>query len=279
MDFKKSRLATLLAFILAVFSLYSSSYSLLDGNIYHNAIETGVFSAKLLPGDISQNLVNIPASVLLAVLAIRFLRRLEMKNFIAILGLTMYFFYAFGLLAISGTFTSLYFIYLVIFGFSVYSLIYGFSAFRMNELSRELLPGYLRGRIAYYLILVVLVFSVIWFPQLIPHVNNNTRPAWYAVFVLDLCVVLPALAITAFLLLRKSVAGQIYAGVALVLSFVQILSELLGELMAPHFNLPLNPAMIGVYGTVVLLSLIFGILYFSKLDLSADKKQSQGQVL
>ncbi len=66
MDFKKSRLATLLAFILAVFSLYSSSYSILDGNIYHNAINTGVFSAILFPGTISQDLVNIPASVFLA---------------------------------------------------------------------------------------------------------------------------------------------------------------------------------------------------------------------
>jgi hypothetical protein len=266
-DLKKSRLSAIFSFIIAFFALFASVYSLISDEIYENAIQSGVFNGILLPGTFSQDIITVPVSISLLILCTIYLKKRNVRVFIALLGLTAYLFYAYGLFTISGSFTSLYLVYMVIFGFSIYSLIYGLLSLRTDDQAGSVKFPFKLGKvISIFLLFIVLMFGFIWLFILIPEVEANHRPETYAVFVLDLCIVLPAVAINAFLLLRNRPVALYMAGVSLVFIFTLIFSVLLGESLAPHFKIPVNPGMIIACAAVTLASLILGILYFRAIS-------------
>ncbi len=67
------------------------------------------------------------------------------------------------------------------------------------------------------------------------------------------------------MLLRGIPFGNILAGVALLKSLTLILSAALGTAVAPFYGLPLDYPMLGVYGLVVLFSLVLGTFYMLNL--------------
>jgi hypothetical protein len=69
---------------------------------------------------------------------------------------------------------------------------------------------------------------------------------------------MPTLGIIAVQLFRNKPFGNILAGIALIKIVTLILSVLIGELIAGNYG------MIPVYGSITLISFIFGILYILK---------------
>ncbi|MHC1696160.1 MAG: hypothetical protein AB9835_13010 [Eubacteriales bacterium] len=260
----KNRLTALMTLILSALALFAALKGLLDKSVYNDAISTGVFSKELIIGTFSQDLISVPAAIILAILSIIYIINKSEKTFIAIMGLTGYFFYSYGLFVTGGSYTKLYTVYMVIFMLSLYSLIYGLTSFGSSELIKYQLPKALRTSMGIFFIIIILIFTPLWLSQLIPSSLINIRPVFYSVYVFDLCLVMPFLGIIAAQLFRNRPFGNIFAGIALIKIITLILSVTIGELSAPLYGISANYGIIPIYGSITLISLIFGILYILK---------------
>jgi hypothetical protein len=252
--------------ILSVLATFAALAGLLNRSIYDDALATGVHPEALMAGTISQDIISVLAGVILAILSIVFIRRSGNKLFIVMLGLTGHFFYGYGLYSIQGLYTTIYFVYLLIFGLSVFSLVYGLTSFKLEVAKQYRLPGALRKSTGIVLILVVLVFVSLWLAVLIPNSLKNVRPDAYGVFVLDLAVIMPALGIVAVKLLRNKAFGNIMAGITLVWILTLILSVVIGESFAPLYGMQVNYGMIATYSLIVIYSLWASFLYLRNLE-------------
>lgn len=261
----KGRLTALFMLIQSLLAFGAALTGLLHPSIYWAAVKSGVFAESLLAGTLAQDIITIPAAIILALMSVQFLSRQRYKSFIIMLGLSAYFFYAYGLFVIGGNYTILYPLYLLIFALAVYSLIFGLNSFNPAAVRQTHLPAGMRKTIAAYLLLIIVLFVPLWLFILIPGATRQIRPDAYAVFVLDLAVVMPALAVTAFMLWRHIPFGNILAGVALLKSLTLLLSVAVGTAVAPIYGLPLNYPMLGIYCLLVLFSLVLGTFYMLNL--------------
>jgi hypothetical protein len=263
---KQSRLAAGMALLIALLALYASLRGLLDKQLYGQAISAGVFAKSLLAATRLQDQLAVPIAGLLLILSVRYLIYQGVKTFIALLGLVSNFLYTYGLFVIMGNFTSIYLAYMAIFGLAIYCLLLGLTSFNPGLINQIQLPIWLGRTIALFLGLIVYLFIPLWISALLPLTRQHSRPDIYAVFVLDMCVVLPALAITAFQLGRHRPFGSILAGVVLVKIVTLLLPVALGELLLPTHTQATDYGMALLYGLIVLLSLLLSGLYLMHLQ-------------
>ena len=163
----KSRITALMTLLLSAFALFAALKGLLNQSVYNDAISTGAFLKELIIGTFSQDLISVPAAVTLAILSIIYLIKKGEKTFIAILGLTGYFLYSYGLFVTGGSYTILYPVYMIIFILSLYSLIYGLTSFESSELIKFQLPKALRISMGIFFIIIILIFFIIRYNEYI----------------------------------------------------------------------------------------------------------------
>jgi hypothetical protein len=278
-EFRQSRLTAGMAFLVAVLALYASLRGLLDQQLYLQATSAGVFAKTLLAATHLQDQLAIPFAALLLILSVKYLLHQEVKTFIFMLGLVSNFLYTYGLFVITGNFTSIYLVYMGIFGLAIYCLLLGLTSFKPDSISQIQLPVWLARSIALFLGIIVCLFIPLWISALLPLTRQHSRPDIYAVFVLDLCVVLPALAITAFQLGRHRPFSFILAGVVLVKIVTLLLPVALGELLLPTHTQAADYGMALLYGLIVFLSLLLSGLYLMYLQgLMPTKTQASVRV-
>lgn len=263
----RSRQTAFMALLISILSVYAAWKGLFDKRLYADVVATGIFPTILIPGTFSQDLISLLSGIILALLSLWFLRQPALMIFVAILGLISYFLYAYGLFVITGAYTSLYLVYLVIWGLSIYSLIFGLASFDMEKVRSLSLASGPRIAIAVFLLVIVAGFVPLWLASLIPYTRTHLRPDFYGIFVMDLGVVMPALGIIAIMLLCRRHFAYILAGVALIKAFTLILSVAVGTAIAPLYELPIDWVMLSVYSAVVLLSLTLGAWYKSRLTM------------
>ena len=261
----KSRLTAIMTLILSLLALFASLEGLLNKNIYADVLLTGVFLKVFVVGTFSQDIISVLAGLILALLSVVFLKHPRYKTFIVILGLAGYFLYSYGLFVITGLYTSIYLVYLAIFVLSIYSLIWGLTSFETNVVKHYRLPGALRMSVGVFFIVIVLIFVPMWLAALTPYTANHLRPDFYGVFVLDLCVVMPALGVIATMLLRNKSFGNILAGIALMKILTLCLSLAIGESIAPLYGSPANYVMVAIYSALTIFSFVLGVLYILNL--------------
>jgi hypothetical protein len=118
----------------------------------------------------------------------------------------------------------LFLLYVTLFGLSLYALILGLvhtDAARVHESIRERAP---RRSVAAYLIVVAVMVCAMWLGEEVAAVVKGTVPPTVAQFetptnivhVFDLAIVLPALLLSAVMLLRDRPWGTVLAGMLLV---------------------------------------------------------------
>ena len=265
-NIQKSRLTAIMTLILSLLALYASLTGVLDKNLYTDVFFAGSLSRTLISGSLAQDTISIPLSLLLAVLSLLFLKYPGYKTFIAILGLTGYFFYGYGLYAMQGQYTSIYLIYLAVFGLSIYSMIWGLTSFEPDVVKQTRLPGALRMSISIFLIVILLVLVPVWLLRITPDIAKHIPGDTYAVFVLDLCVVFPAFGIIAAQLLQNKPFGNILAGVALFKTLTICLSVAFGEWFVPlREGFQVDYGMITIFSALTLFSFMLGVLYLLNL--------------
>lgn len=265
-NIQKSRLTAIMTLILSFLALYASLAGVLDKNLYTDVFFAGSLSKTLISGSLAQDTISIPLSLLLVFLSLLFLKYPGYKTFIAILGLTGYFFYGYGLYTMQGQYTSIYLIYLAVFGLSIYSMIWGLTSFKPDAVKQARLPGALRMSISIFLIVILLVLVPVWLLRITPDIAKHIPGDTYAVFVLDLCVVFPAFGIIAAKLLRNKPFGNILAGVALFKTLTICLSVAFGEWFVPLRNgFQVDYGMITIFSALTVLSFALIVLYMLNL--------------
>lgn len=253
--------------MVAVLAFWASIMGVFKPQIYRELLSSGAITKALIYGSTIQDIISIPAAILLFCVSIAFIKKRTMKRLILMQGLSAYFFYGYGLYAIQGQYTSMYFIYLTILGISIFSLIFGCTA--LATISKEAyLPKSVRYSIGVFIAIILVVLVPAWIGRMMPDVINRAPGELYGVFILDLAVVFPALAVIAFHLFRGNKNGYLFAGVALVKTFTLCLSVALGEWLKPVFGFSQDMAMIFVFTVLTGISAVLSMFYFAKLRLT-----------
>lgn len=275
MNIQKSRQTAIMTCILSLLAVYASLAGVLNNHLYIDVLKAGTISALLVSGSLAQDMISIPLGLLLVLLSLVFLKRPAMKTFIIILGNTSYFFYGYGLYVISGQYTSIYLVYLIIFGLSIYSLIWGGLSLELAAVKYAWLPDALRLSIGMFLIVILLCLIPIWLLRMTPDIAKHIPGDTYAVFILDLCVVFPAFGLIATQLLQKKPVGNILAGVALCKVLTVCLSWAFGEWFVPfHGGFQMNYSMLAIPSTLTGVSGILMVFYLMKLTTNDERSTS-----
>ncbi len=261
MNVKRSRIMAIIALLVSCLALYASLKGLLDKNLYQDVVSAGTISESLAIGSIAQDIISIPLSIALALISLLSVKDPGPKKLIALLGLTGYFFYAYGLYVIQGQYTSIYLIYLAVFALSIYAIITGFLSFESITVKTYRLPPALRRAIIFFLLLILSILVPGWLLKISPSIANHIPDSIYAVYILDLAIVFPAFGLTAFMLLQRKAFGIILAGVVLFKIFTVCLSWGFAEIFLTYFGYTANYSMITISGTLTVISLALLVLY------------------
>ena len=263
----RSRLAAFLSLAVSILALLAAITGLSIDRLYGDLLDIGSISPLLLSGSLAQDIISIPTAVILAMLSMALLKSPGVKVFVSMLGLTGYFFYSYGLYVMQGQYTSLYLVYLAIFGLSLYSLIWGLTSFKPESVQQVRLPNDLRRAVGIFLTTIVVMLGPLWLIRISEDVARNTPGEIYAVFILDLCVVFPAFGLIAASLFRQHPFSYFLAGVALFKTLSICLSVAFGEwFVAWHGGFSPNNSMITVFGVLSLFSLGLLFLYLQRLE-------------
>lgn len=274
MNIQKGRQTAAMTLVVSLLALFAALSGLLNKNIYADVLKAGTISEFLVSGSLAQDIIAVPLGLLLAGLSLAFLKSPGYKTFISILGVTGFFFYGYGLYSIQGQYTSIYPVYLAVFGLSLYSLIWGLTGFEPEPVKKYRLPGALRITIGIFLLAVVLALVPRWLSLMYMDIAMHVPGETYGVFVLDLSLVFPALVIIAFQLWRNRPYGNILAGVALYKVLTVCLSVAFGEWFNPVYRgAQANYAGIYIFTGLTAGSLVLTVLYLINLKKEADYQE------
>lgn len=271
MNFKTARTSCLLMIAAGLLALAASLIGLVDASLYKAVVDAGNITEFLRIGSLAQDIITIPMSMLLLVLTAMFLQKRSIKVYITMLGLTGFLFYGYALYAMQAQYTSIYILYLAIFGLTIYALVYGLSSFDATLLHNVSLKNSTRIAIAIFLTSVVVVLTPVWLMMLLPTIASHKPADTYGVFVLDLAVVFPALGIVTVMLLRKKAYGNVFAGVVLFKAFTVCLSVAFGEWFVAHEQRTTpNVGNMGMFGTLTAVSGVLFAMYLRDLKIHND---------
>jgi len=263
---KNEKVVMIIALVVAVLSAFSAILGFVDEGLYGAVIETGVFVPDFMPGTVSQDIVAIASAVLMFVLVIFYLKRKDMRVFIAIIGVLTFYAYGYGLYVISALYTQIYFVYMIIFTLALFGIVLGKSGYANKDIENLYLPKWVRIYGAAFLLLIVFIFVVNWVGMMMPYIQSNTRPDFYAVFILDLCIIMPLFAVISYMLIKNNKLAYILLGMVLPKNIALILSVLIGEITAPMYGLENDGLfMVISYSAVVIVSSLLLVFYCLKI--------------
>lgn len=265
-NLRRSKITAVMTLFLSILTLFVSLMSILDESIYKDVLSVGTITKALLVSSKAQDIIFIPLALLLALLSVVFLRSPGYKTFIIILGLTGSFFYGYGLYVMQGQYTTLYLIYLAIFSLSIYSLVFGLLCFTPEFAVKTSLPKALRIGISIFLYSIVFMLGLVWILRILPDLARHIPQDTYGVFVLDLGIVFPAIAIVATKLIQNKPYGNILSGVALGKAFTVCLSWGFAEWYCRFCgSIQGGYDMLFIPSVLTIISLVLFLLYISKL--------------
>ncbi|HEX3033362.1 MAG TPA: hypothetical protein VHS59_14210 [Bacillota bacterium] len=282
MNTQRTRLVALMTLMLSLLACYAALTGLLDKRLYSDLHTAGTLSDFLLAGSLAQDIITVPMSIILVILSLVMLRQPGHKLLITILGLNAFFFYGYGLYTIQGQYTSIYLVYLAIFGLSTYSLILGLTSIRGQALEGYSLPRGAAIAISLFLLSILLVLVPVWLLRIAPDIARHTAGETYGVFILDLALVFPALAFTAAKLLARKPIGYLLAGIALFKVLTVCLSVAFGEwFVAFYGGFQPNIGNLAIFTTLTLVGLLLLVLYSRKLQVPQEDRlvPGSGQVI
>lgn len=236
----------------ALLALIAAIIGVVNPDVYSQVV-----SDEIMPGVFGQDLLTIAASVTILILLIR-LRKDDSVKQIIILGILGYFFYAYGIYVIERLYNVLYYLYLIIFSLSFWSIIYGLATIRKEILRSVTVSGIIRFVSAGFSLLVALIFNILWIIQLLPLVQTGEKiEFFYSVYILDLCFIMPAFVILGILTIRNRGTGLLLIPAVFILGFTLIFSLAVSTLVRPLFDLTITP---GDLVPSLVLSIVFLVL-------------------
>lgn len=261
--FKKEKIMTLqvLTVLIAISALIASIAGIISPGIYKNIVEDSA-----MPFVIAQDVVTFIAAA--SSLAIVFSgKRENIKLDILQIGIIGYLFYAYGPNVMGTLYNYFYFLYLSVFGLSIFYFINAFTGIEYERLEFSI-PKPLRLIIAVYCAVMPVLWAPQWIVGILQAIQANARPTdfgIYWVYILDLCFVLPVCAITSVFLFQKKTLGYLLGGILSIKGFTLMLSVALGNYFQPLFHQEMIVGGAGgavLFSIVALVFLVLSIFYF-----------------
>lgn len=273
MNHKNSTSVLVIALLVSIISAYCALLGFLDKDLYGSIISTRVFKISYMAGTISQDIVTIASSVIMLTLIGLYIKYKDNRIMISIIGLLSFYFYGYGTYVISALYTSTYLLYMLVFTLTILGLIIGISGFPAGYIKKICLPKWIRICSIIFLSIIVVIFMSKWIIELIPYTQSHTVPDFYAIFILDLCIVLPLFTVIIYMLIRNknSKFAYILLGIALLKTTTLILSVAIGSFIAPPDGTQDETSMLIIYSLIAIISLALFVSYCFKMRLQGCK--------
>jgi len=263
---RNEKIVSVMSIIIAVLSAYSAILGFVDDGLYGGIIATGAFRPAFMGGTVAQDIITIASSIIVIVLSAIYVKKKDGRILISTIGLLSYYFYAYGTYVLLAFYTSVYFVYMIIFSLSIFGMILGVSGFAKKDINGLALPKWIRISGAFLLSVIICVFAPMWAIAMIPYIQSNTVPDYYAIYILDLCIVLPFYVITVYMLVKNHKLSYVFLGIALLKLVTLLISVALGELYVPVVHgADADIVMTAIYSVIVVISLFLFVFYCLKL--------------
>lgn len=256
-QFKIIRIFTL---IISVLICLVSWQGLVSPEIYDR--ETDLWAAQT----IEQDMINLYIVPFYLLCSFRITRK---HNYFALIwtGITSYFVYTFFIYCFDIQFNRLFILYVLILGFSVYSLFFLFYTYgdKIRVSHKQSLQYRITGG---YFILIAVLFCEAWLSIIIPANLLNQVPEnleqlpTNPVHVLDLAIVLPGIFLGGILLIRKKKLGYLLAPVILTFSLLMQMTIVLLMLFLNDHGLNTPAGFIWLTFSMALISLTLLLFNF-----------------
>jgi len=230
-------------------------------NIY--AILTPAFLPQAIAQDIANLAVVSPLWLICAILALRG----SLRAYLLWLGVLTFTVYNYVIYSFSIPFGPLFLLWVSVLGLSLYALIGGVSSVDHKEISASFKSQRAVTFVAWFLIVVAILFSLLWLSEDIPALLSGKTPQSVIdmaiptnpVHILDLGFFLPAVIITGIMLLKQKAISYTLAPafiVFLILTGIPILitpfvQSARGETAAWGVVVPIGALTIALFGLLV----------------------------
>lgn len=221
-----------------------------------------------------QDLVDLFLVVPLLLISLFFMLR---ENRIAMLiyaGTVSYILYSFVIYALGIHFNSLFLLYCLTLGLSLYAFILILIELNSREVESWFGPKLPKKTTGVYLILVSVLFYIFWLKDVVPPLLENTIPKSVSdyrllvnpVHVIDISIALPGLIIAAVLLMKKRRLGIILALISLVYVMIMAIALVGMVMMVKSRGISDDTSVAAIFIVMALLSLVQLLVFFKNLQ-------------
>jgi len=229
--------------------------------VANQGVYSKVVTTDVLPGVISQDLVTILASLLVMLLTVR-MKEGDVTKQVIVLGILAYFFYGYGIYVIEQIYTALYFVYMAVFGLSFYAIVYAMASLHRELDERVEVPNPVRYVSVAFLLMIPLVFYPLWTSQILPLMHSGEKLEFlYSIYILDLCFIMPAFLIAAFMTAKDHGLGLLITPALFVHGFTLLFPVALGGMLKPLYQQASSPGEVGFFLVLSVMFLALGIVY------------------
>lgn len=207
------RLASLTTLVLTI---VATAVGLFVPNFYRD-------DPVLLPQIYGQDLLTLVVGVPALAVSLYYADRGSLRGYVVWLGVTGYLLYTYASYAFMTAFNELYLVYTTLLWLTLFTFVGGMVRLDAATLKRDLGEASVRPYVVFQLLLALLV-ALLWLSEILSATLAGTTPASIAepglptsvIYSLDLGVVIPAFALSAYLLRNRRPLGYAFTAVLLV---------------------------------------------------------------
>lgn len=222
---------------------------------------------------VGQDLVNLFIVCPLLLVSLIFMERNDKTATFIFGGSVLYVLYSFVIYSFGVHFNNLFLLYCLILGCSLYLFIlyiYYVNRMDVKQWFDENMPVKTIGG---YFLLIAVIFYFLWLSDILPAIINDTIPESVRdydllvnpVHVLDLAIALPALIITAILLIKKNQLGYILTPVLLVFTILLTIALAAMVISLQINEIDADGSIAGIFVILTLLSSTFLVLFLRRM--------------
>jgi hypothetical protein len=253
-----------------VLTLIAALMGILVPGLYGN-----LFPADFIPGALPQDILTALVCIALFIIVVT-TGRTDIRRQIITLGVIGSFFYLYGIFTIERVYNAFYILYAAIFSLTFWSLAYSLANLDREVLRTVKLPGWMRVTSAVVSMVVALLFTVIWVSALIPLMREHRKVEYlYSIYILDLCLVMPAFVMTAIMSLRKQPLGMVLAPAMFITGFFVIFPLGLNEIAKPSYGQTMDAGRLIMSFCLSAFFLILAFLHLTLLTVPGTRRRSQ----
>lgn len=177
----------------------------------------------LLPQVYGQDLLTLVVAVPAFVVSLYYVSRGSLRGYVVWLGTTGYLLYTYASYSFMTAFNELYLVYTTLLWLTLFTFVGGMARLDARVLKRTVGDGSVRWYVAFQALLVVLI-GFLWLSEILPATLAGTTPSSITeaglptsvIYSLDLGIILPAFALSAYLLWKRHPWGYAFTAVLLV---------------------------------------------------------------